>query len=165
MQLAPDEAAARHRGGKFLTLRLGGVEYAVDVLRVQEIRSYERPTRIANAPPFIKGVVKLHGSLVPIIDLRSRLGGEGVQVDDFSVVIVLEAGGCRVGAIVDSVSDVLQLGRDSVKPAPAASPGPAHARFIAGVAHVAGDGHDRVLILLDIDALVSNATAEVEAAA
>ena len=62
------------QGGEFLTFRLGAEEYGIDILRVQEIRSYEQPTRIANAPSFVKGVVNLRGVIVPIIDLRLKLG-------------------------------------------------------------------------------------------
>ena len=69
-------ASRTSQGGEFLTFRLGAEEYGIDILRVQEIRSYEQPTRIANAPPFIKGVVNLRGVIVPIVDLRLRLGCE-----------------------------------------------------------------------------------------
>ncbi|PKO26680.1 MAG: chemotaxis protein CheW, partial [Betaproteobacteria bacterium HGW-Betaproteobacteria-9] len=71
-----DRAAAAAAGKKaeFLTFRLGAEEYGIDILRVQEIRSYEEPTRIANAPAFIKGVVNLRGVIVPVVDLRTKLG-------------------------------------------------------------------------------------------
>ena len=114
-----DAAAGRTAaGGEFLTFRLGDEEYGIDILRVQEIRSYEQPTRIANAPAVIKGVVNLRGVIVPIIDLRVKLGCETVEYNSFTVVVVLNVRGRVVGAVVDSVSDVLQLGSDSIKPAP-----------------------------------------------
>jgi len=109
------------RSGEYLTFRLGGEEYGIDILRVQEIRSYEQPTRIANAPHFIKGVVNLRGVIVPIVDLRLKLGCESAEYNGFTVVIVLNVRGRVVGAVVDSVSDVLELGADHIKPAPPAS--------------------------------------------
>jgi purine-binding chemotaxis protein CheW len=103
---------------EFLSFRLGGEEYGIDILRVQEIRSYEAPTRIANVPHFIKGVVNLRGVIVPIVDLRLKLACESAEYTDFTVVIVLNVRGRVIGAVVDSVSDVLALGADSIKPAP-----------------------------------------------
>src|ERR1700741_5274311 len=79
-------SAATH--GEYLTFRLGGEEYGIDILRVQEIRSYEQPTRIANSPAFLKGVVNLRGVIVPIIDLRRKLGCPA-EFNAFTLVIVL----------------------------------------------------------------------------
>lgn len=146
-------------GGEFLTFRLGAEEYGIDILRVQEIRSYEQPTRIANAPPFIKGVVNLRGTIVPIVDLRVKLGCEKVDIDAFTVVIVLNVRGRVVGAVVDSVSDVMQLGGDQVKQAPEMASSSVDTSYITGIGNVAGaDGQkDRMLILVDIEALMSSA--------
>mgnify|MGYP000367224214 CR=1 FL=1 len=80
-------------GGQYLTLRLGGEEYAIDILRVQEIRSYEEPTRMVNAPTFIKGVVNLRGVIVPIVDLRLKLGCDSAEYNTFTVVVVLNVKG------------------------------------------------------------------------
>jgi len=151
-------------GGEFLTFRLGEEEYGIDILRVQEIRSYESPTRIANAPAFIKGVVNLRGVIVPIIDLRLKLGCEKVEYNGFTVVVVLNVRGRIVGAVVDSVSDVLELGRDHIKPAPELNSS-IDASFITGIGTIkstqASDGvaanSDRMLILMDIEALMSSA--------
>ena len=101
----------RAAGGEFLTFRLGAEEYGIDILKVQEIRSYEQPTRIANAPAFIKGVVNLRGVIVPIVDLRVKLGCESVEYNSFTVVIVLTVKGRVVGAVVDSVSRRARAGR------------------------------------------------------
>jgi purine-binding chemotaxis protein CheW len=111
-------ATTTHVGGEFLTFRLGAEEYGIDILRVQEIRSYEQPTRIANSPDFIKGVVNLRGVIVPIIDLRLKLGCDTAEYNTFTVVVVLNVRGRVVGAVVDSVSDVLELGKDHIKPRP-----------------------------------------------
>jgi purine-binding chemotaxis protein CheW len=147
-------ASDAHKGasaGEYLTFRLGEEEYGIDILRVQEIRSYEQPTRIANAPAFIKGVVNLRGVIVPIVDLRLKLACASAEYNAFTVVIVLNVKGRVVGAVVDSVSDVLELTRDHVKPAPelAAS---IDTRFITGIGSVA----ERMLILMDIEALMSS---------
>jgi purine-binding chemotaxis protein CheW len=153
-QVARHEAAraAVHAGGEFLTFRLGAEEYGIDILRVQEIRSYEQPTRIANAPSFIKGVVNLRGVIVPIVDLRLKLGCESAEYNSFTVVIVLNVKGRVVGAVVDSVSDVLELPRDSIKPAPEMSSA-VDASFITGI----GSVNDRMLILMDIESLMASA--------
>ena len=137
--------------GEYLTFRLGEEEYGIDILRVQEIRSYEQPTRIANAPAFIKGVVNLRGVIVPIVDLRLKLACANAEYNAFTVVIVLNVRGRVVGAVVDSVSDVLELEPAHVKPAPEVSTG-AEAPFITGIGSVG----DRMLILMDIEALMSD---------
>ena len=96
--LARQEAdALAARAGEYLTFRLGGEEYGIDILRVQEIRSYEQPTRIANAPGYIKGVVNLRGVIVPIVDLRVRLGCAQAEYNHFTVVIVLKVAGHPAG--------------------------------------------------------------------
>ena len=139
-------------GGEFLTFRLGGEEYGIDILRVQEIRSYESPTRIANAPSFIKGVVNLRGVIVPIVDLRLKLGCDSAEYDSFTVVIVLNVRGRVVGAVVDSVSDVLQLPTEAVKAAPELSSS-VDTSFITGIGNVG----ERMLILMDIEGFMSSA--------
>jgi len=123
----------------------------IDILRVQEIRSYEEPTRIANAPSFIKGVVNLRGVIVPVVDLRIKLGCDKVEYNGFTVVIVLNVRGRVVGAVVDSVSDVLELAGELIKPAPEMNTN-VDTSFITGIASVG----ERMLILMDIEALMSS---------
>ena len=151
--VARHEAAntAQHVGGEFLTFRLGGEEYGIDILKVQEIRSYEPPTRIANAPAFIKGVVNLRGVIVPIVDLRLRLGCESAEYSALTVVIVLNVKGRVVGAVVDSVSDVLELAKDTIRPAPEMASA-VDASFITGIGSVG----ERMLILMDIEGLMAS---------
>ena len=144
--------AQTHAGGEFLTFRLGDEEYGIDILRVQEIRSYAQPTRIANAPAFIKGVVNLRGVIVPIVDLRMKLGCASAEYNTFTVVIVLNVKGRVVGAVVDSVSDVLELSRDHIKPAPELNSS-VDSNFITGIGSVG----ERMLILMDIEGLMSSA--------
>ena len=135
--------------GEFLTFRLGAEEYGIDILRVQEIRSYEQPTRIANTPEFLRGVVNLRGVIVPIVDLRLKLSCPA-EFNAFTVVIVLNVKGRVIGAVVDSVSDVCELGGDAIKPAPAMN-SMVDMSFITGIANVG----ERMLILMDIEALMS----------
>ena len=137
--------------GEYLTFRLGEEEYGIDILRVQEIRSYEQPTRIANAPAFIKGVVNLRGVIVPIVDLRVKLACESVEYNGFTVVIVLNVRGRVVGAVVDSVSDVLELNAGSIKPAPEMASA-VDTSFITGISSV----NDRMLIMMDIESLMAS---------
>ena len=138
--------------GEYLTFRLGEEEYGIDILKVQEIRSYEPPTRIANAPDFIKGVVNLRGVIVPIVDLRLKLGCPTVEYNGFTVVIVLNVRNRVVGAVVDSVSDVLELSRDAIRPAPELNAAAVDTSFITGIGAV----NDRMLILMDIEGLMAS---------
>ena len=153
-QAARHEAAraAVAAGGEFLTFRLGDEEYGIDILKVQEIRSYEQPTRIANAPSFIKGVVNLRGVIVPIVDLRIKLGCDTAEYNSFTVVIVLNVKGRVVGAVVDSVSDVLALDAQTIKPAPEMNSA-VDTSFITGIGSVG----ERMLILMDIEGLMASA--------
>ncbi len=153
MQTASDTGVAvTADASQYLTLRLGKEEYAIDILRVQEIRSYEEPTRMVNAPPYIKGVVNLRGVIVPIIDLRMKLGLDQVEYNDFTVVIILNVRGTVIGAVVDSVSDVVTLAAGMIKTAPQFET-TLDTRFITGLANLG----ERMLIVMNIEALMSNA--------
>ncbi|WP_088280405.1 chemotaxis protein CheW [Ideonella sp. A 288] len=149
-------AAAAAMPKEFLSFRLGGEEYGIDILRVQEIRSYEAPTRIANALPFLKGVVNLRGVIVPIVDLRLKLGCETAEYTDCTVVIVLNVRDRVIGAVVDSVSDVLALGADSIKAAPEMNAS-VDANYIMGIGCIKSGDVERMLILTDIEALMGSA--------
>ena len=140
--------------GEYLTFRLGSEEYGIDILRVQEIRSYEPPTRIANAPSFIKGVVNLRGVIVPIVDLRIKLGCEA-EYTDFTVVIVLNVHGRVIGTVVDSVSDVIRLSAADIKPAPEMNIA-VNTSFITGIGSISSGDAERMLILVDIAAMMSS---------
>jgi purine-binding chemotaxis protein CheW len=145
-------ADTSHLRGEYLTFRLGQEEYGIDILKVQEIRSYEAPTRIANAASCFKGVVNLRGVIVPIVDLRIKFGCESAEYNGFTVVIVLNIRGRVVGAVVDSVSDVLELPGEAVRPAPDMDTSQ-DTSFITGIASL----QDRMLILLDIERLMGSA--------
>jgi len=143
------ERAASAKAGEYLSYRLGSEEYGVDITRVQEIRSYEAPTRIPHASSYIKGVVNLRGVIVPIIDLRLKLGCDSAEITSFTVVIVLAVRGRVVGVIVDAVSDVLDLDEPAIKPPPNLS-GEGDAEFVTGIASVG----DRMLMLVDMNQLL-----------
>ena len=152
-------AAARttvSAAGEFLTFKLGAEEYGMDILKVQEIRSYEAPTRIANAPDFIKGVVNLRGVIVPIVDLRLKFGVSDAKYDELTVVIVLNVARRVVGVVVDSVSDVLALSAAQIKPAPAFN-AIFDTSYITGLGSVKNGEDERMLILADIEQLMSGA--------
>jgi len=135
---------------QFLTFRIGGEEYGMDILKVQEIRSYEAPTRVAHAPSFVKGVVNLRGVIVPIMDMRIKLGVDA-QYNAFTVVIVMNIGNRTVGMVVDSVSDVLELETDQIRAAPDIAAA-IDSRHVTGLGKVG----ERILILLDIAGMVSS---------
>ena len=152
LQTGAHAAQTAADGGQFLTLRLGSEEYAIDILRVQEIRSYEEPTRMVNAPVFIKGVINLRGVIVPIVDLRLKLDIDKVEYNEFTVVIILNVRGTVIGAVVDAVSDVVTLTSQSIKPAPQFETA-IDSRFITGLANMG----ERMLIVMNMEALLSNA--------
>ena len=136
---------------EFLSFRLGHEEYAIDILKVQEIRAHEAVTRIANAPAYLKGVINLRGQIVPIVDLRVKLSMERVEVDASTVVIILNIAGRVIGMVVDAVSDVVALAPDQIRPAPAFG-NLVDASFIRGIAPV----EERMLILVDIARLMTS---------
>jgi purine-binding chemotaxis protein CheW len=135
---------------EYLTFRLDQEEYGIDILKVQEIRGYEKPTRIANAPAFIKGVVNLRGTIVPIVDMRLKFNCSQAEYNTFTVVIILNLRSRIVGIVVDSVSDVMELPADSIKPAPDLDTS-IDSSAVMGLGSVA----ERMLILLDIEKLMS----------
>ncbi|MEZ5649184.1 MAG: chemotaxis protein CheW [Burkholderiaceae bacterium] len=137
---------------EFLTFKLGEEEYAIDILKVQEIRGFERPTRIANAPHHVLGVVNLRGVIVPIIDLRLKCGFHDCQYTETTVVIILNVGDRVAGAVVDSVSDVLELSREQISEAPDMSTG-IDSSYILGL----GTIESRMLILIDIERMIGSA--------
>jgi len=135
---------------EYLTFTLGAEEYGIDIQKVQELRGYDTVTRIANAPEFIKGVVNLRGIIVPIIDMRIKLNLGTPTYDQFTVVVVLNIGSRVVGMVVDSVSDVITLQPEQVKPAP--EMGVAMSTdYLIGL----GTVDERMIILVDIYKLMS----------
>jgi purine-binding chemotaxis protein CheW len=136
---------------EFLTFSLGDENYAIDILTVKEIRGYESVTKIANAPPFIKGVINLRGDIVPIVDLRIKFNVGQVTYDEFTIVIVLHIRSRIVGIVVDGVSDVVGLSKEQLRPPP--DFGVAfNSRYLLGLASV----NEQMIILVDINELISS---------
>ncbi len=136
---------------EYLTFTLGSEEYGVDILKVQEIRGYDTVTRIPGAPDFIKGVINLRGTIVPVVDLRLKFQLADVAYNEFTVMIVLNVLDRVVGIVVDGVSDVIQLAAEQIRPAPEFG-STVNAHHIIGL----GTIDERMLILLDIEKLVSD---------
>ena len=146
---------------QFLTFILGSEEYGVDILRVQEIKGWDSVTPIPNTPDYIKGVINLRGTIVPIVDLRQRFEMPEVEYGPITVVIVLKIE-CPdrdriVGIVVDAVSDVYDVPPEEMKDAPDFG-SVVDTEFVRGLATVA----EKMIIILDIDHLLSDS--EVKAA-
>lgn len=136
---------------EYLTFTLGKEEYAMDILKVQEIRGYDSVTRIANSPDFMKGVINLRGVIVPIIDMRIKFNLGDVIYDEFTVVIIINVLGRVIGMVVDGVSDVVTLPSNQIKPAPEFGSG-INSEYITGI----GTSGEQMLILTDIERLIGS---------
>jgi purine-binding chemotaxis protein CheW len=138
---------------QYLTFRIGAEEYGLEILRVQEIKGYGAVTALPNTPRYLKGVMNLRGTIIPIIDLRLKLGLEAVEYTAFTVVIVVRAGASVVGLVVDSVSDVLDIPVNDIQPTPDFGHG-VDTRLIHGVSQTG----DTLVVLLNLDAVLSSGT-------
>lgn len=143
--------AASHAPLEVLAFRLGDEEYGLSIQKVQELRGYDTVTRIANSPAFIKGVINLRGIIVPIVDMRIRFNLGTPTYDPLTVVVVLNIAGRTIGMVVDSVSDVITLSPEQIRPAPDMQ-GAMDSACIFGI----GTIDERILILIDIDKLMSS---------
>lgn len=152
-QSASNNGTAVANAEQFLTFMLNGEEYGVDILRVQEIKGWESATEIPNTPPYIRGVINLRGTIVPVIDLRRRFELEAIEYTNTTVIIVLRIrsgdGEKTMGFIVDAVSDVYNVTPEQMKAAPEFG-GQVRTDYVKGLATV----DDKMVILLDIDQLV-----------
>jgi purine-binding chemotaxis protein CheW len=147
----PNSSTSRATALEYLAFTLGAEEYGVDIQKVQELRGYEAVTRIANAPAYIKGVINLRGAIVPIVDMRIKLGVPDPTYDQFTVVVILNIGASVMGMVVDSVSDVTTLGPEQIKPAPDMGAA-VEASYLLGI----GTLEERMLILVDIERMMSD---------
>jgi len=150
---APDEAPSSR---EYVTFLLGEEHYGVDINRVLEFIGFRPLTRIPNVPSFVKGVLNLRGTVVPVVDLREKMGLEQVECHKFTVIIILEVGGRTMGAIVDSVHDVVPLDDSDIQPTPSFDAS-IRTEFIAGMAERDGFFY----ILLDIDQVFDREELEV----
>lgn len=138
-------------GSEFLTFTLGGEEYGIEILKVQEIRGYEAMTQIANTPAFIRGVLNLRGVIVPVVDLRLKFELGSAEYNSFTVVIILNVARRVVGIVVDSVADVITLPPEQIHPAPEFSAA-LNTSYIMGLGSIG----QRMLILMDIEKLMTS---------
>ncbi|MCB1758720.1 MAG: chemotaxis protein CheW [Gammaproteobacteria bacterium] len=149
---------------EYLTFNLGSEDYGVDILRVQEIRGWEPITRIPNAPEYVRGVLNLRGSIVPVFDLRLRLGMSFRAYEKETVVIILhvqtEEREKSIGLVVDNVSDVFRTSTESIQPVPDFGTR-FNSEFLSGMTTANG----RMVMLLDIDRLSERNIKPVAAAA
>ncbi len=135
---------------QLVTFKLGNEEYAVDILRVQEINRMVEVTQVPNSHVFVEGVINLRGRVIPVINLRKKFGLNTKEVDNQSMIMVVDIDGDTIGLIVDSVSEVLRLPSDTIEPPPPLVTG-SNSDYIRGV----GKMEDRLLILLDLNRLLS----------
>ena len=136
---------------QLVTFSIGEEEFGVDILSVQEIIRMMDITKVPRAPDFVEGVINLRGKVIPIIDLRRRFGLATRDHDKHTRIIVIEINNMIVGFVVDSVSEVLRIPASTVEPPPPVVAG-LESEYISGV----GKLHDRLLILLDLDKLLSH---------
>ena len=136
---------------QFLTFTIQGEEYGIEILRVQEIKGFSKVRPIPNAPNFIKGVLNLRGTVVPVLDLRARFGMAEAEYNQFTVIIVVSVGSKVVGLVVDAVSDVLNITKDQVEETPEIA-GDIDTSFFHGMGKIG----EKLILLLNIDKLVGN---------
>jgi purine-binding chemotaxis protein CheW len=147
---APSQISFKTDIEQYLSFALGEEQYGIEILRVQEIKGYSGITPIPNTPAHIRGVMNLRGTVIPVVDLRAKFRQEPRAYDKFTVIIVVTVGTHIIGLVVDAVSDVLDIARSEIRPAPELG----HRedmRFISGMAHVG----ERLVVLLDIATLLA----------
>lgn len=136
---------------EFLSFVLGEEHYALDITTVKEIRGYEQVTKIANAPPFIKGVMNLRGDIVPVVDLRIKFNVGTATYDEFTIVIMLNVQERIVGIVVDGVSDVIRLSEEEMLPPPEFG-----VAFDSRYLHGLADVDETMVILVNIESLITS---------
>lgn len=144
-------------GGQFLTFTLQNEEYGIEILRVQEIKGFSKITPIPNAPPFVRGVMNLRGTVVPVVDLRARFSMTEKEYDQFTCIVVVTVGERVVGLVVDTVSDVLNIPAESIADPPALAQD-GDASCITGM----GKLGERIVMLLDTGKLVGTESPSAE---
>ena len=139
-------------GSQFLTFALGDEQYGTEILLVQEIKGYSPVTPIPSTPPYMKGVMNLRGNVIPVVDLRTKLGMAEAAYNQFTVIIVVRVASRTVGLVVDTVSDVLDIPRDNIQAVPDLG-AQVDLRFVSGVAKAG----EKLVILLDMERVLGNA--------
>jgi purine-binding chemotaxis protein CheW len=145
------EPRAQNHAGQLLTFVVAGEEFGVDILRVQEIRGWSRPMPLPRTPPYIRGVINIRGDIVPIADLRERLGLESLVPGPTTVIVVVRVEHASrnrtMGFVVDAMSDVTTVEREANKPPPELAESGGTASMASGIALV----EQRMITILDVD--------------
>ena len=136
-------------GSQYLTFTLGQEEYGVEILKVQEIKGYSSVTPLPNTPSYIKGVMNLRGTIIPVVDLRTKFAMAEAEYNQFTVIIVVTVGTKVVGLVVDAVSDVLNIPKLDIQATPDFG-SQVDVRFISGISKAG----EKLVVLLDIDKVV-----------
>jgi purine-binding chemotaxis protein CheW len=147
-----NQASFTTEGSQYLTFTVGHEEYGVEILKVQEIKGYSAITPIPNTPDYVKGVMNLRGTIIPVVDLRAKFGMAATEYTQFTVIIVLTVGAKVMGLIVDAVSDVLNIPKADIQATPDFGR-QVDARFINGMAKAG----EKLVVLLDIDTVLGGA--------
>jgi len=132
--------------GQHITFTVGQEEYGVDIMDVREIKGWTQATRLPNAPPYVRGVINLRGTMVPIFDLRARFGGGQTETSSTHVVVIVTVLTRIIGILVDAVSDILTIDRGDIQPVPRMD-GDDSTDFIGGLVTING----RMVALLTLD--------------
>lgn len=146
--LAAEKPDSLQETQQLLTYTVGVEEYGIDIMMVREVKGWTEVTRLPNTPTYMRGVLNLRGIIIPIFDLRARLGGTLTEATEKHVVIILAVGARTIGLLVDTVSDILSITEDDIKPAPENNNGQ---RSVSGLIAV----EDRMVILLDLAQLLA----------
>ncbi len=146
---SPVTATATYESGQFLTFTVNDQDFGIEVLSVQEIKNFTRVTPIPNMPACVKGVMNLRGTVVPVLDLRSKFNMPCIEYDQFTVIVVVNMGGRIMGLVVDAVSDVLDISNENIEAPP--NLGDSSTSFIMGLAK----SGDQIVTLLDIGQLLA----------
>lgn len=134
---------------QYVTFSIDDEEFGIEILKVQEIIGYTKPTHVPNAPDFVRGVINLRGIIIPVIDLRKKFAMHLVEYDKFTVIVVVEVSSKIMGIIVDAVSDVLSLSEKDIQEAPDFSK--FKSEFLKGMGKV----DEKLVVILDIDKLLT----------
>lgn len=150
-ELTERPTAAASEGKQYLTFLVGEEHYGVDILKVQEIKGYTAVTKIPNTPEYLKGVLNLRGTIVPIVDLRTKFGMGPTEPTPFTVVVVVTVQERVMGLLADAVSDVLEIAETDLQPPPELGT-KVDISFVSGITSY----HDRLVTLLDIERVLSD---------
>lgn len=154
-EIVDEQALVSAGQQEFLTFTLGEEEYAIDILKVQEIRGYDGVTRIANTPDYLKGVINMRGVIVPVVDMRIKFHVGQANYDQFTVMIILNLGERVVGMVVDGVSDVVALSPEQIRPAPEFG-GALDTEYLQGLVTLDQGDQQRMAIVVDIEKLMTS---------